>query len=246
VKSTLTVLLVDDEPLARARMRRLLAAHLHVQIVAEAANLGDAVAAVEAHHPDLVFLDVELPDGRGLELFTRCELTCAVVFVTAYEEHALRAFEVNALDYLLKPVDAKRLAQSIERLDAGRRSQVSLSGEDRVALRVDGALQLVALADVAFIESAGDYSEVFEWGGRSWLCAKTMKHWEERLPSELFFRIHRSTLVALRGVTQLAPTKGSTHALRLRGFDREFGVSRSSLKALREALEAMSEDQRIS
>ena len=115
VKEKLRVLIVDDEERARARVRRLLSAHLHIEVVGEASGLLEAVAAYNSLRPDLIFLDIEMPDGRGFELFDRCEVGCPVIFVTAYDQHAVRAFEVNALDYLLKPIEANRLRQSLER-----------------------------------------------------------------------------------------------------------------------------------
>ena len=159
VKERLRVLIVDDEELARGRVRRLLAAHLHVEVVGEASGLGEAVAAYEALRPDLIFLDIEMPDGRGFELFARCEIVCPVIFVTAYDQHAVRAFEVNALDYLLKPIEAARLRQSLERLTTLMMPKSAGSGYrrgDRVAIRADGALHFVALEDIAYVESAGD------------------------------------------------------------------------------------------
>lgn len=242
VKEKLRVLIVDDEELARARVRRLLSAHLHIEVVGEASGLLEAVAAYNSLRPDLIFLDIEMPDGRGFELFDRCEVGCPVIFVTAYDQHAVRAFEVNALDYLLKPIEANRLRQSLERFATLAQPAPTGSGcrgGDRVAIRADGALHFVALDDIAYVESAGDYTEVHACDGRSWLCSTTMKEWETRLGAELFFRIHRSTLVALAGVSELLPTAGSTHALRLRGVEQDFGVSRSALRALRDALEAL-------
>lgn len=231
-------LVVDDESLARARVTRLLRAHEDVEVVGEAASLGEAERLYAELSPDLIFLDIEMPDGTGFELFERADISCPVIFVTAYDEHAVRAFEVNALDYLLKPLEAKRLAQSLGRLRqrAGEQSSPRLRSGDRIAFRADGVLRFLALDEVASVESAGDYSELHCVDGRSWLCSQTMREWEARLPAEHFLRIHRATIVALRQVVELAPTSGSTFEIRLAGTGRRLGVSRSSLKRLRERL----------
>jgi len=206
-------LLVDDEPLARMELRRLLKAHPQVDITGEAGTMADARALLGREAYDLVFLDVQLRGGSGFDLLDSVRPEAQVVFVTAYDRFALRAFEVNALDYLLKPVAAPRLAATLLRLGDNRTGAVApvapaapvstgqkLTMEDRVFVRTGAATRFVPVASICAVRSNENYTELVLAGGESLLVLRTLKSWEETLPAENFVRIHRQALVNLAQV----------------------------------------------
>ncbi len=228
------VLIADDEPPARGRLRHLLAASGGVELVAECASGSEAAAAIRSEKPDLVFLDVQMPDldGFGVVAEVGPEAMPTVVFVTAYDQYALRAFEACALDYLLKPFDDERFAQVFERSrEEVRRTRIdSLCGKlrsllveapraapeaeaaaspdrlppDRLVIRSAGRVIFVETRDVDWIEGAGSYVRLHV-GARSYLLRQTLRHLEASLDSDRFLRIHRSTMVNRRRVRELRP-----------------------------------------
>lgn len=202
-------LVVDDEPLAREGLVLRLKGESDVTIVGEAGDGRSAVEALRALAPDLVFLDVQMPDldGFGVLREAALERLPEIIFVTAHERHALRAFEVNALDYLLKPVAEERLSEALTKAraalaDPGR-------GAPRFARRLvakdrDRYL-LLPVEDIAFIAAAGNYAEIHATGGRVALVRATLAELEQRLDPAEFARIHRSTLVRLARARELRP-----------------------------------------
>jgi two-component system LytT family response regulator len=227
-------LIVDDERLARASLRKLLETRGDVDVVGEADSVEAAMVAIVEATPDVVFLDVQMPGGSGFDLFERAEVRARVVFVTAYDQHALRAFAVNALDYLLKPVDPAELARSIARLAVlGQGVPVArLALDDVVCLPQPGGMRFVRLRDVVCITAAEDYSEVQLSSGKILLAEASLRRWEQRLPEEAFVRIHRSSLVNLCHAGELV-ADGTGAALLLRDGTSRLAVSRRSARALR-------------
>lgn len=234
----LRALVVDDERLARARLRRLLAAHPEIHVVAEARDVANAADAFAAVSPDVVFLDIQMPGGSGLTLFERCRVEAQVVFVTAYDEHAVRAFETGALDYLLKPVEPERLALTVRRL-VERLGDLRVPGADapgaRVSLLTSNGLQIVQIDRITHITGADDYSEVFLVDGGSQLSARRLADWEARLVEHGFFRIHRQTIVNTGLVEQLA-RRGSSYVVRVGGVAEPLAVARRRVTELRRIL----------
>jgi two-component system LytT family response regulator len=217
----LRVLLVDDEPLARAKLRRLLADEVGIEVAGEAGSVAEARERLLAVHPDLVFLDVQMPGGDGFALIESLPPAerPAIVFVTAHDEHAVRAFEVHALDYLLKPFDRERLRVALERAretlgrdepaatDEQLRSMLAeLRGEqphlERFVIRGVGRIVFVNAADVDWIEAAGNYVRL-HLGKESHLLRETMSSLETRLDPKVFARIHRSTIVNIDRIREL-------------------------------------------
>ncbi len=197
-------LIVDDEPLARRELRRLLAAHPEVEIVGEAGDAAEAAEQIASLAPDLVLLDVRMPGRDGFELLESLDHAPHVVFTTAYDDRAIAAFEVGAVDYLLKPVVPERLAAAIARVEerlAGPR--VAWLPADRPLLVRDGGRSwLVRLRDVEVFEACGNYAQV-HFGGERPLLLRSLQQLEERLDPEVFFRASRTHLLNLEHVSAL-------------------------------------------
>jgi two-component system, LytTR family, response regulator len=243
---TLTALLVDDERLARRELRTLLDAHGSVEIVGEAASVREAVRRLEVVTPDVVFLDVQMPRQSGFELLEQVETSFRVVFVTAYDAYALRAFEVNALDYLLKPVHPDRLARTLGRLltppasaeaeppEPARADALPpadeatrpLGPDDHLFLSFDKRSRFVRVRSIVCLCGAGDYSEVVLEDGQRALVSRALRQWEERLPARSFVRIHRATIVNLDFVERVERSDDESYLVFLRGLAEPLTMSR--------------------
>lgn len=235
-------LLIDDEPLARLELRRLLAAHPEVTVVGEAGSLADARALTAAGGYDLVFLDVQLRGGSGFDLLDSLAPEAQVVFVTAYDRYAVRAFEVNALDYLLKPVRPARLAACLARDSATDAappaSAPPLATGDRVFIKSGQSRRFVPVADIAAIRSCENYTEVFLADGERLLVLRSLKAWESLLPAEAFVRIHRQTLVNLAHVRRIARVGDDEVRFELGPALPSFAASRRQIADLRQRFTA--------
>jgi two-component system LytT family response regulator len=221
--------IVDDERLARSELRSLLAAHPELQIVGEADSVPSAAAIIAREGPDLVFLDIQLGGETGFDLLELIHPEPAVIFVTAYEHHALRAFDVNALDYLLKPVTSERLAAALEKLAVPRPESVPkgpVEYEDRLLLRLDDHIAFLRVDSIRYIAAGGDYSYVYSTDGKRRLVHKPLKEWEERLPENFFLRIHRSTIVNMEYVQRLEPWSNYSYLVYVEGADEPLVMSR--------------------
>ncbi|HEU6452936.1 MAG TPA: LytTR family DNA-binding domain-containing protein [Gemmatimonadaceae bacterium] len=230
---TVKTLIVDDEPLARSRLRKLLSAEDGVEIVGECANAEEAIGIIESALPDLVFLDVQMPGMDGFQMLSKLETPAlpAIIFVTAFDDYALRAFEVHALDYLLKPysrarfVDAFRharaqleresaaaadrrllglLAELRARESGGAAAPPAAHEHERLVVKADGRMFFVRPADIDWIEASANYVRLHA-RGESYQLRESMKNMEERLPRNSFVRIHRSAIVNLDRVRELQP-----------------------------------------
>ena len=227
-------IIVDDERLARRELRAMLEeAHAStVRVVAEAGSVRAAAELVRTCDADVVFLDVQLAGESGLELLTQIDPSVAVVFVTAFDQYAVRAFEVNALDYLLKPVAPARLARAIERLSAPNDDPVTISPpgrldyHDRLFLRLDDRMGFVKVAEIVSITSDGDYSVVRLAAGRTHRARKALREWLARLPENAFARVHRSTIVNLEYVDRVEEWSHFSYRLYLRGSSEPVAMSR--------------------
>jgi two-component system LytT family response regulator len=229
-------LIADDERLARAELRRLLAAFPDVEVVGEAAHVEETCRQVEALAPDLLLLDIQMPGGTGFDVLERLEDPPDVVFTTAYDAHAVRAFQVNALDYLLKPIEPERLAEALERVRQRGRAARAPSGPplERVFVRDGERCWLVQLSQVPLITSEGNYSRL-ELEGHQPLLLRSLSYLEERLDAARFFRASRQHLINLDFIEALEPGPGGTLVARLRG-GREVELSRRQSQRFRERL----------
>ena len=194
-------MIVDDEPLARRELRRLLAEFAWIDIVGEAANVGEAAPLIERLLPELLFLDIQMPGGTGFDLLERLEHLPRVVFTTAYDKHAVRAFEVNALDYLLKPIEPERLAAAVARAQAaasGTLAAAATSGTilERLFLRDGERCWFVPLREVKLFAAEGNYVRL-SWDKIHPLLGRPLSSLEPRLDSKRFFRANRQQIINL-------------------------------------------------
>jgi len=228
-------LIVDDEPLARRSVAAMLAGETDVEMIGECASGGEAVARIRAEHPDLVFLDVHMPDGDGFEVLEAlgCELPPAVVFVTAYDRYALRAFEVGAIDYLLKPFDEARFAKVLTR--ARDWIGQEKSQDPRLAVKsAAGQVLLIKVSEIDWIEAA-DYYVSLHVAGRTHLLRRSLANLEKELERQGFCRVHRSALVNLDRVRGLVTDEEGDACVDLACGTR-LRLSRSCRKQVQERL----------
>lgn len=235
-------LLIEDEAPAREDFRRLLTAHPEVAIVGEASSVASARTCLATPDYDLVFLDIQLIGGTGFELVPHVRPEARIVFVTAYDQHALRAFEVNALDYLLKPVSPARLAQALARVATPTPAdhqppRVPLASDDRLLLRLgSGNERFVRIAEIRQIVSCENYTEIWIEAGEHVLVRKTLSTWEAELPAAQFVRVHRTTIVNVARITRIDRVTDSSSLVHLDGVADPVTASYRYLPALREAL----------
>jgi two-component system response regulator AlgR len=243
VNGTVKVVIADDEPFARERLRSLLDAHPEVTVVAEASNGAEALHACAEHHPDVILLDIAMPGTDGLEAARHLagfEPRPAVVFCTAYDAHALSAFEAAALDYLMKPVRPERLAAALERVRtfvAGRGAPASPAPERARTLlcaRLRGSLRLIPVEDIRYLQAEEKYVVVHHARGED-LIEESLKALEEEF-AERFIRIHRNCLVARQQLVELRRSvDGRVHAV-LRDDAVALEVSRRCVASLKQAI----------
>ena len=251
-ESGISVLVVDDEPPARRGLRALLARHDDLTVVGEARSGQEAIAAIRTLRPDLVFLDVQMPDGDGFDVVRAIgvEQMPVVVFATAYDAYALRAFEAHALDYLLKPYDRERLEAALDRAraqlrqrargsDESLRALVEKLGErprwlDRLSVSVGSRLRLVDVADIDYFEAEANYVRAHV-GPRSHLIRTTLTALEGKLDPSRFLRVHRSLIVQTARIAEVEPLFAGEYVLFLKD-GRRLTSGRTYRAAVQEAL----------
>jgi two-component system LytT family response regulator len=224
------VVIIDDERLARNELRKLLAEHPEVEVVAEATNAAEGIQKIDELQPDLIFLDIQMPGKTGFDMLAELEKAPHVIFTTAYDEYALKAFEVNALDYLLKPIDPGRLADAIHKLESleekenihGDQHAVSrgiLSDNDQVFVKDGERCWFVKLSDIRLFESVGNYAKVY-FSNNKPLILKSLNALEERLDEKVFFRANRKHIVNLRMIEKVEPYFNGGLLLEIKGGEK--------------------------
>ncbi len=218
-------IIIDDERLARKELVNLLEAHPSIEIVGEAMNADEAEKLIEELNPDLLFLDIQMPGRTGFQLLESLDSAPMVVFTTAYDQHAIKAFEVNALDYLLKPIVAERLSEAVhkvmekERVKAGRSGEKKLGLEDQVFVKDGERCWFVTLANVRMFESDGNYIKVYFDTNRP-MIHKSLNALDEKLDERAFFRASRKHIVNLSWVEGIEPWFNGGLMVKLRGGDK--------------------------
>lgn len=222
----LKVILIDDERLARSELKRLLQEFPDVEVIGEAANANEGIEKIETLNPDLVFLDIQMPGKTGFDMLTELEKAPHVIFVTAYDEYALKAFEVNALDYLMKPVEPRRLAEALFKVRQKDEEEMisynnrgTLSENDQVFVKDGERCWFVKLSDVRLFESVGNYAKVF-FGPNKPLILKSLNALEERLDEKSFFRANRKHIINLRMIEKIEPYFNGGLLLDLKGGEK--------------------------
>jgi len=206
----LKVILIDDERLARSELRRMLDEFSDVEIIGEAANAAEGIEKIESLNPDLIFLDIQMPGKSGFDMLSQLDKAPHVIFVTAYDEYALKAFDVNALDYLMKPVEPQRLAEALMKVRQKTEEEILsynrgvLSETDQVFVKDGERCWFVRLSDVRLFESVGNYAKVF-FGTNKPLILKSLNALEERLDEKVFFRANRKHIINLRMIEKIEP-----------------------------------------
>lgn len=230
-------LIIEDSELARFELRHLLRAHPHIEIVGEAADVQSALSQLQSLGPDVVFMDIDLPDGTAFDLLEQLERIPQLIFTTAFDAYALQAFAYNTIDYLLKPIEPQRLAQAIEKLrplPAVPEPSGPLHADSPLYLKDGDKTYLLRVKEIRLIEAVGNYSRVY-FGKHAPLIYRALAAVEARLDPADFFRCSRQHLVNLAWVDEVMPWSNSTLRLRLRG-GQEIDVSRRQSLRLKEHL----------
>ncbi len=221
-------IIIDDERLARNELKKLLLEHGEIEVIDEAANVDEGIEKIETLNPDLIFLDIQMPGKTGFDLLAEVEKAPKVIFTTAYDEYAIKAFEVNALDYLLKPIEPKRLADAVQKLQAEIfKEKIGLNGNnrgpltelDQVFVKDGERCWFVKLGEIRLFESVGNYAKVF-FGTNKPLILKSLNALEERLDDRMFFRANRKHIINLRWIEKIEPYFNGGLILDLKGGEK--------------------------
>ncbi|GAA3979930.1 two-component system response regulator BtsR [Pedobacter ginsengiterrae] len=238
-------ILIDDEPLARDIVKYYLSEHKEIEIVAECCDGFEGLKAITQYKPDLIFLDIQMPKISGFEMLELVEDKPAVIFTTAFDEFAIKAFEVNAVDYLLKPIDKTRFDLAIQKLparlnqsenteavlDAAAKSPAQ---NNRVVVKKDGVIKIIPVADINYLEADDDYVKLSTTDG-AFYKNKTMAYFEQTLDASQFIRIHRSYIINLAQVTKIELKEKDSYVVLLKS-DIWLPVSKTGYVKLKAAL----------
>lgn len=234
----LRAIIVDDEAPARSELKFLLEELGSVDVVAEAASVREAIEKLKEYQCDVMFLDINMPEANGLQLANALQhlrYPPAVVFVTAYSEFALDAFKVNAIDYLVKPVESDRLAQAVARVQENVALHAQAQHSERIPVEKGGKKILIAIDKIRFVMARDDYAYLQTDTDR-YFSTVSLAQLEKRLDGHGFFRVHRGYLVNLAMVEGVEPVSGGTLLLTLNGVEDKIPVSRRRVSALKKAL----------
>ncbi len=222
-------LIIDDERLARNELKKLLLEFPEIEVIGEAANAKEGLEKIESLSPDIIFLDIQMPGKTGFDMLTELDRAPHVIFTTAYDEYALKAFEVNALDYLMKPIEPLRLSDAIQKLQLADEKEMSatmaginrgvLTDKDQVFVKDGERCWFIKLSEVRLFESVGNYAKVF-FSSYKPLILKSLNALEERLDEKIFFRANRKHIVNLRMIEKIEPYFNGGLLLELQGGEK--------------------------
>jgi two-component system LytT family response regulator len=235
----ITAIIIDDERLARNELKKLLEQHTEIQIIDEASGVDEGVEKIELARPDLIFLDIQMPGKTGFDLLGELEKAPKVIFTTAFDEFALKAFEVNALDYLLKPIDPNRLSDAIQKLQTeialeqasilGSSTRGPLTEADQVFVKDGEKCWFVKLAEIRLFESVGNYAKVY-FSTHKPLILKSLNALEDRLDEHVFFRANRKHIINLHWIEKIEPYFNGGLLVELKGGEKIEISRRQSVK----------------
>jgi two-component system LytT family response regulator len=226
-------LIIDDERLARAELRRLLEKHPDVEIVGEARDADDALSQISRLEPELLFLDIQMPGANGFELLEQLDRVPLVIFTTAYDDYALKAFEVNALDYLLKPVAPERLAAALTKI-GGVKPKAAVGGDQQIFVKDGERCWFVALREIVLLESEGNYTRLY-FGGHRPLVLRSLNYLEDRLDPSMFFRASRKHILNLKFIESMDAWANGGFLVRMKG-GIEVEMSRRQAQRFKEVM----------
>jgi len=229
-------LIVDDERLARTELKRLLAPFKEIKVVGEAVNAEDALDKIQELKPELLFLDIQMPGKTGFEMLEELDSVPTVIFTTAYDEYALKAFEYNALDYLLKPIEPKRLEETINKLIEKKRKKAARDSDKEILLESDQVFVkdgekcwFVKLETVRLFESEGNYVRIYFEDNKP-LILRTLNYLDERLDNKTFFRANRKHIVNLKWIASIEPWLNGGLLVKLKGGQKVEVSRRQAIK----------------
>ncbi len=236
-------IIIDDEPLARMMVMEYLQSYPEIKVVEECNNGFEGLKAIQQHQPDLIFLDVQMPKINGFEMLELIDNPPQVIFTTAFEEYAIKAFDLHAADYLLKPFSKERFDKAMQKLQQPRTTAVeevvatalqSYQAHNRIVVKDNGKIKILPLSTVQYLEAADDYVKIFTVDG-SFLKKKTMQYFEHSLSGQEFIRIHRSYLVNTSFITRIDLLEKDSHLLLLTS-GAKLPVSKTGYIKLKEVL----------
>jgi two-component system LytT family response regulator len=239
------IVIIDDEPLARSIVAEYLKAHTDLELVAECNNGYEGLKAIMQHKPDLIFLDIQMPKINGFEMLEILDERPPVIFTTAFDEFAIKAFEANALDYLLKPFEKTRFDDALKKWKEQKTSEKGIDAlientnkqpeeKNRIVVRNGGDIQIVPTSDIVYIEAYDDYVKIFTKDSY-YLKKKTMTYYEETLDPSVFFRTHRSFIINLQQLTKIEPLEKNTFVAILKN-GKKIPLSRSGYSKIKDLL----------
>jgi two-component system LytT family response regulator len=241
------VIIIDDEPLARSIVKEFLQKHPQLQLIQECGDGFEGVKAIQQHQPDLIFLDIQMPKINGFEMLELLDQTPAVIFTTAFDEYAIRAFEAHAIDYLLKPFNQERFDKAIAKWNEQRSQSHEKATQElletasqspvqsqRIVIKDGSKIKIIPVHDVQYLEAADDYVKIHTKDGY-FLKNKTMNHFEQTLDGQQFVRSHRSYIVNVQQITRIDPYEKDSHVAILRSGVK-VPVSRNGYGKLKEVL----------
>ncbi len=231
-------ILIEDEEAGRIQLRGLLKEIGGLSLLGEAASYAEGLALLKEHpETELVFLDIELPDGTGFDLLEQVESPPKIIFITNYEAYALRAFEINALDYIQKPLTRARLESALERLNTDTTATISepatRKADDLILLNTNNQKYFTRVSDLVAVESDQNYTHVIRADGKRFVLKKTLAAWESQLPPDLFFRVGRSHLINMTLIDRLE-TKSGGGVLWFKNSNTTIELSRAAMKKLQQ------------
>ncbi len=241
------IIIIDDEPLARSIVKEYLEKHPQLKVMQECNDGFEGIKAIQQHQPDLIFLDIQMPKITGFEMLELIEQPPAVIFTTAFDEYAIKAFEAHAVDYLLKPFNQDRFDKAIAKWaeqkpatvekttqDLLESASLSPSQSQRIVVKNGSKIKIIPVHDVLYLEAADDYVKIYTQEGY-FLKNKTMTHFEQALDGQQFVRSHRSYIVNVQQITRIDPYEKDNHVAILRS-GAKVPVSRSGYGKLKEVL----------
>ena len=217
--NSITAIIIDDEPLARLMIKEYLQPYTNIELLQECGDGFEGIKAIQQHQPHLIFLDIQMPKINGFEMLELIDNPPAVIFTTAFEEYAIKAFDAHAADYLLKPFSKERFDKAIQKMMLQKSNVAAVvaatalltqSINNRIVVKDNGKIKIIPLPQVQYMEAADDYVKIFTADG-NYLKKKTMQYFEDSLPTADFIRIHRSYIVNAQLITRITPYEKDSH-----------------------------------